>query len=180
MNDFQAILVEGLFYEHTDNGELFIERDDGVHVSWMSVIEPVLGQHIQLALHHLPPNGLELGKPGAGSCRWPDGVGCPVRHDLSPDRLLSFHMEGVLTEGHKLVSGADGPNWTMMGFDGIRKEVPLRGMPGHYGRVGAASLMDVEKMREALMGVSSEALAASGVNVTDLEAMLDRLRKAGT
>ncbi len=168
MSDFQAILVEGLFYLR-DDGSLFIEQDDGEHVSWDDTMAPVVGQHVQLAVHHLPPNGVEPDKPGAGSCQWPAGVGCPVKHDQFPDRLLSFHMEGVLS----------GSPWLMRKLDGTSFDIPWRGMPGHYGRVGAATIIDVEKMREQLAGLTPEALAATGVNVADLEIMLDRLRKAG-
>ncbi len=168
MSDFQAILVEGLFYENEDNA-LFIELDDGKHVSLAETLDPVEGKRVQLALHHLPPHGIEPGKPGAGSCRFPGGVGCPAKHERYPDRLLSFHMEGVLRKGP----------WRLEKFDGSVVPLPLAGMPGHYGRVGGATIVDIEKMREKLAGLSPEALAAAGVDAKDLGAMLERLRRAG-
>lgn len=167
MSDFQAILVEGLFYEN--DGELFIEQDNGEHVSFAETLAPVVDHRVQLALHHLPPNGVKPGKPGAGSCQFPGGVGCPARHDRQPDRLLSFHMEGTLRKDP----------WRLEQFNGSVVVLPLGGMPGHYGRVGGATIVDVEKMREQLAGLTPEALAAAGVDARDLEAMLGRLRKAG-
>ena len=168
MEKFNAILVEGLFYEK--DGVLHIEQDGGEHVSLSDVLAPIEGQRVQFAMHHFPPNGLQPGLPGAGSCRFPGGVGCPVRHDLHPDRLLSFVMDGVLWSSP----------WRLKKFDGSVTVLPLRGMPGHYGRVGAATMLDVSKMREALSKMSQEdmveAFSASGINAEDLEATLARLR----
>lgn len=167
MNDFRAILIEGLFY--MKGSDLFVEQDNGEHVAFDDILDPVMDQRVQLALHHLPPHGIEPGTPGAGSCRWHAGINCPAQHDRYPDRLLSFHMEGVLRKAP----------WRIERFDGTVTPLPVQGMPGHYGRVGGATVVDVEKMREQLAGLSPEALAASGVDVKDLEAMLERLRRAG-
>lgn len=171
MEKFNAILVEGLFYEKGDS--IYIERDDGEHVLLDDVLAPVDGQRVQLALHHLPPNGIQAGDPGAGSCCFPGGVGCPVRHDLHPDRLLSFHLEGMLKKGP----------WRLEKFDGSVQLLPLAGMPGHYGRVGAATTLDVGKMREQLASMNPEsiveALATSGVDAGELKDMLARLRGGG-
>lgn len=168
MEKFNAILVEGLFYEK--DGALHIEQDGGEHVLFDDVLAPVEGQRVQLALHHLPPNGIQPGEPGAGSCRFPGGVGCPVRHDRHPDRLLSFVMDGVLWSSP----------WRLKKFDGSATALPLKGMPGHYGRVGVATMLDVSKMREALSKMSPgdmvKAFSASGINVEELEATLARLR----
>lgn len=171
MSEFHAILVEGLFYER--DGALHIEQDDGTHVSWADTLACVVDQRVQLAIHHLPPNGIEPDEPGAGSCKFPGGVGCPVRHDTYPTRLLSFHMEGVLRVDP----------WRLEKFDGSVVALPLQGMTGHFGRVGVATVVDVEKMREQLAASSpekmAEMLAASGVNAGDLQNMLDRLRRIG-
>lgn len=171
MSDFNAILIEGLFYEQA--GRFFVESEGGVQKSLVDILAPVVGQRVQLALHHVPPHGIDHTQPGAGSCRYPGGVGCPVAHDKHPDRLLSFHMEGVLR----------GPPWALVRFDGGVQPLPLAGMVGHFGRVGAATIVDVEKMREQLAKTDPTALAdmlaAKGVNAAELEAVLERLRKAG-
>ena len=167
MIDFNAILAEGLFYEKERS--VFIEQDGGVHVALTGDLGPVVGQHVQFALHHLPPNGIEPGVPGLGSCRYPGGVGCPVQHNQYPDLLLSFHMQGVLRNDP----------WRVEKFDGSVVPVPVAGMPGHFGRVGVATVVDVEKMREVLAGINPENLAASGINVRDLEGLLARLREVG-
>jgi len=171
VDKFNAILIEGLFYERDAN--LHVEQDSGQHLSVVEVLAPLVGQRVQLALHHLPPHGIEADKPGAGSCRYPGGKGCPVRHDLHPDRLLSFHMEGVLRPDP----------WRLVKFDGSVVPLPLAGLVGHYGRIGGATILDVEKMREQLAQMNptamAEALAASGLGAEDLEAMLAKLRGAG-
>lgn len=166
LNDFNAILIEGLFYENS--GVIHIEKDDGTHVSFPDVVAPCVGQNVQVALHHLPPYGIDLNKPGAGCCQYPAGKGCPVFHDRYPDRLLSFHHEGVLTEGP----------WRVRTFDGVSVTLPLAGMVGHFGRLGVATVIDVEKLRDALGFISPEGLAASGIDSKNLEDLLNRLRNA--
>jgi len=172
MSQFHAILIEGLFYEK--EGSRYIEQENGEHVAWDALMEPVVDQRVQIALHHLPPHGIDLGKPGAGSCRYPAGVGCPVGHDLYPDRLLSFSKEGVLRNDP----------WRIELFDTTWVLIPLGGMIGHFGRVGAATVFDVEKMRASLASMNPEAmmaaLASSGVSAEELEVMLGRLRKENT
>ncbi len=130
-------------------------------------LTPLVGQRVQFALHHLPPHGIEAGAPGAGSCRFPEGKGCPVRHDEFPDRLLGFHLDGVL-------QGA--PIWGMQKFDGTVVSIPFGGMVGHFGRVAAATILDVEAMRDSLLKAVTSP-GSSGVDVQDLEALLGRLRK---
>lgn len=166
MLDFNAILVEGLFYDK--DGALHIEKEGGDHVSLADVLAPVVGQRVQMALHHLPPSGIDPSLPGAGSCRFPGGRGCPAGHERAPDRLLSFHMDGVLR--------AD--PWRVERFDGTVHRIPVGGMPGHYGRVGAATVVDVEKMREALSGLNVEEILGQGLGAQDLEGVLERLKKA--
>ena len=165
MSEFKVLLIEGLFYDR--GGDLFVEQDHGVHRSVTEALSPLVGQRVQFALHHLPPHGIEAGAPGAGSCRFPEGKGCPVRHDEFPDRLLGFHLDGVL-------QGA--PSWGMQKFDGTVVPIPFSGMVGHFGRVAAATILDVEAMRDSLLKAVTSP-GSSGVNVQDLEALLGRLRK---
>jgi hypothetical protein len=166
LSDFTAILVEGLFYEQ--DGQLQIEQDDGTHVSVVETLAPVLGQRVQFAIHHLPPDGPVPGEPGAGSCRFPGGVGCPSHHDKQPNRLLSFHLEGVLRA----------EPWRIERFDGSTAPIPFVGMPGHFGRLATATVVDVEAMRDSLAGMDLEALAAKGLGGGDLQEVLDKLQKA--
>lgn len=165
MTTFHAVLVEGLFF--LENGALHIEKDNGEKVALATVLQPLVGQRVQFALHHLPPHGIQAGQPGAGSCRFPGGVGCPVQHDQHPDRMLSFHMEGVLH--------AD--PWRMEKFDGSVSVIPVQGMTGHYGRVGGATILDVEAMRDAVGPLAF----ISGVSHDVLEKMVASLnRKVGS
>lgn len=163
---FAALLLEGLFYERGDT--LFVEKDGGEHVSVTDILNPLVGVRVQIAVHHLPPHGVQPGLPGAGSCRFPGGHGCPARHDQYPDRLLAFHMDGVLR--------AD--PWRVEKFDGTVAAIPFRGMEGHYGRLAAATMVDVEKMRDALGQLDPAAFTSAGLRSQDLEEILARLRKA--
>lgn len=167
MAEFQIVLIEGLFYNR--DGDLFVEQDNGEHRSVLTTLLPLVGQRVQFAIHHLPPHGIQAGEPGAGACKFPGGKGCPVGHDVHPDRLLGFHLDGVLQNN---------PSWGLTKFDGTVAPIPFAGMDGHYGRVAAATIVDVEAMRESLLKAAvSPSSDSSGLNVQDLEALLTRLRR---
>jgi len=165
VDTFQAILTEGLF--STADGVAFVQQDDGYLASVNALLEPVVGQRVQLALHHVPPNGVERGKPGLGACTFRDGKGCPVHHDRYPNLLLSFSDEGVLWK----------EPWRLEKFDGSVVSLPLAGMDGHYGRLGVATIVDVEKMRNQLLGLDPTTLTSAGINAAMIRDMLDRLDK---
>jgi len=166
VSGFQVILLEGSF--SADDSDLRVQLDDGSHKSVYEALRPLVGQRVQFALHHLPPHGIEVGKPGAGSCLHPEGVGCPVSHDQYPDRMLTFHLDGVLREDP----------WSIERFDGSVIPIPFRGLPGHYGRVAAATILDMERMREALSRFSPQAL--KGLQGSEVEDLLERLRKGAS
>lgn len=163
--DFKAILIEGLFYEQ--DSSLSVEQDGGVHTALDVALHPLVGHRVQFAVHHLPPNGVQPGTPGAGSCKFPGGKGCPVQHDQHPDRLLAFHMDGVLRMRP----------WRMEKFDGSLVPIPFGGMVGHFGRVAGASIVDVEAMRGAMAGLDPTAFTSAGLGSADLEQILSRLRR---
>lgn len=167
MSDFKAILLEGLF--HGSASGLQVEQDDGVHVSVSDTLHTLVGQRIQFALHHLPPGAVvQPDLPGAGSCRFPGGKGCPVGHDIHPDRLLSFHMDGVLRQNP----------WALQRFDGSVFVIPWQGMVGHFGRLAVATIVDIEKMRDSLAGMDPASFTSAGLGSQDLEKILGKLRKA--
>ena len=99
---------------------------------------------------------------------FPGGSGCPVGHDRHPDRMLTFHLEGVLREDP----------WSIEKFDGSVVPIPFRGMPGHYGRLAAATIPDLERMKEALSKFGPQTF--KGVQGPEVEAKLDRLRKGAS
>ncbi len=165
---FKALLLEGLFYKR--DGSLYVEHDGGTHTPLDEAMAPLADQRVQFAVHHLPPNGIQAGEPGAGSCKFPGGRGCPVGHDRYPDRLLAFHLDGVLRRGP----------WRIEKFDGSVVAVPFLGMDGHYGRVAGATIVDVEAMREAMAGLDPAAFTSSGLGSADLEQILTRLRRTMT
>lgn len=161
MADFNHLLLEGSFARWGDR--LRIDLEDGTHHFLDDVLNPFQGQRVQFSLHHLPPNGLKPGKPGAGACLFERGKGCPVEHDRFPHRLLSFAEEGVV----------EGPPWRLTLFSGRQVDIPFQGMPGHFGRLAVATLLDAEKMRSLLANLHPEQL--EGVSGDDLQAVLERL-----
>ena len=163
MPDFKALLQEGLFYERA--GSFFIEQADGTHTDVRALLTPLEGLRVQFALHYLPPNGIQAGEPGAGSCRYPQGRGCPI-HGAQWDRMLSFHLEGVLGSSP----------WRITKFDGLAVRVPFEAMPGHFGRLAVATVLDIESMRDALSRQGPGA-QVQGVGAGDLQQILERLRK---
>ena len=171
MDNFQVLLVEGRFYE--DESGVGVETDSGLHLSVSKILQPLAGERIQLAVHHLPPDGIQPGKPGAGSCLYPGGYGCPVHHDRVPDHLLSVHAEGVLREDP----------WRIEKFDGSVVSLPLWCLPGHYGRIAGSPVIDIEAMKDQLSNLSPEALNAAlqtiGVNVEHLQETLGQLGNLG-
>lgn len=166
MSDFKAFLLEGLFYEQ--DGDFYVDQSSE-HVSVREVLTPLLGQRVQFALHHAPLHGIRAEVPGAGTCQYPLGRGCPVRHDLKPNYLLSFHLDGVLRLDP----------WRVDTFEGKEVHIPWEGMVGHYGRLAVATIVDVEKMLDTLAGINVESLNAMGVDTRDLGRLLERLRQAG-
>lgn len=85
--------------------------------------------------------------------------------------MLSFVGEGVLSRDP----------WRISKFDGTVQELPLAGMVGHYGRLGATTVADLERMREAVAKmdptVLGSLLGARGVDAKELEAALGQLRE---
>lgn len=65
----------------------------------------------------------------------------------------------------------------MKKFDGSLVKIPLNGMVGHYGRLAATSLVDLEKMRASLSSLDPSAFTSAGLGSQDLEEILNRLRK---
>lgn len=164
MSDFRVILLEGLFYEL--NGLLRVEEDDGVHTSVTDALAPVVGSQVLFVLHHLPRDGVDPAFVGAGSCRYPGGRGCPAGHERQPDRLLTFRQEGILRQ----------EPWRLERSHEHPVTLPLRGMPGHYGRLAVTTVVNLAELREKLTSLGASAV--SGMSVEELRSMLERLKKA--
>lgn len=163
MGDLRAILVEGLFY--IQDGKITTDRGDFLYEH----LEPMVGQDIQLAVHFMPPIPPDPTKWGGGCCMW-QPTECPAGHHQHPDRILNIALRGVL--GHDT-----GYRWFMDTFDGKQVDLPFALLDGHYGRVAAATVFDVQAMQEALAEkITPESLEALGVRANNLRDLMERLR----
>ena len=166
MSEFRTLLIEGYFLNSTD-----MNLNEGLSVNLTTDVYEKLsafvGEDIQLAIHHLPPGQPDPGKPGLGSCEWL--TPCPAGHDTDPHKLLSVHGQGVLRH--------EGTRWWLDRFDGTQQEFPLHLLDGHHGRIAAATVFDVEKMRESLGGAAGQ-LETLGVKAESLKDLLTQLKSA--
>jgi hypothetical protein len=166
MDDFKAVLAEGVF---TRNGmAIHGPRDTTVEAE----LRPLVGKRVRLAMHHLPPNlhNLNPDKWGGGSCLWQPSP-CPAGHHERPDYLFNLSAEGVLWDREKY----DG--WCIERLDGTILDLPFRKMAGHHGRLAAATLIDVEKMRDALTPEALAGVEGLSVQADALREMLERMRR---
>lgn len=136
---FHIAYTEGIF-----EGEgLFVREDEKDKAIWVTeLLAPLLNQSVRLALVQAPPGKIDPEKWGGGCCLWQSKGYCPAGHHQDPYFLLNFAFEGVLSK--------TGDTFHITVFDGSVKTLPLPQMEGHYGRLAVATLLDVEKMRDAL------------------------------
>lgn len=161
MDAFHTALLEGCFYE-TDN---VLKNDQGRTVE--SLLSPLVGQDIHLAIHFVPQLPIDPSKWGGGCCLWQPSP-CPAGHHEHPDRLLNVAVRGRL--------GREGNRWWVDQMNGKRVDIPLHLLVGHYGRVAAATVFDVQQIRESLEGFSPDQVESLGVQASDLRDVLSRLQ----
>jgi len=167
MDGFRALLVEGVFYK-TDS-RLLCASDRGV-VDVNAMLSPLQGQRVRLAAHHLPPNPPDPTKWGGGCCLWEQTGRCPAGHHARPTWLFNLSHEGILVQ--------DGATWVVESFDGTRTPFRLEEMlVGHQARVAAATVLDLEKMRDALGAAGgSDEVESLVERANDLHDLLSRIR----
>jgi len=166
---FDTILIEGLFYKDAE-GCLKARSFDGTETSVEEILKRFRGREIQLAMHHLPNIPLVPDRWGGGCCMWQASGKCPAGHHEDPSFLLSVAGRGVL----------DCPDgWQLVTFEGEVVSIPLHQMEGHYGRIAAVTIVDLEKLRESLAKtVGMDRVEAIGVQASQLQAMLGQLHSA--
>lgn len=155
---FDVVLLEGVF---ASTGDLTV---DGSRVD--DTLDRFVGTRVRVAAHHLPADPVDPMRWGGGSCTYQPGP-CPYGHHADPARMYSYTGEGVLRP--------DGDGWTLTRFDGRVDRLGLSAMAGHRGRIAVASVLDVDKMRDAVSSAGVE--ADLGVRVDELRSVLDRLRR---
>lgn len=188
--DFQAILLEGLFFLAEEpypdsNGQvrpefkdLLVQTPGGDKKSVYAALQPLVGQRVYVAAHHVPSNPVDPTKWGGGSCFWQPAARCPFGHHVNPHSLYNLTAEGTLVYDLDFQAGAGG--WWVHGNDGGRHMLPWAVvLPGHTGRVAAATAMSVEQMRDSVLasGVNVEGLGERATELRDLVVDLGKVVK---
>lgn len=162
MGDFRAILLEGVFYK---NGVDLVCIGDKGKDSVGENLSSFVGQRVQIAAHHFPPNSSNMGAWGGGSCLWQTSGHCPAGHHERPSWLYNVSAEGLLQESES--------GWDVVVFGGATITLPFSHMlPGHHARVLVATVFSVEQMRDI---VSTKGLDGVVDSVGDLQSVLSRL-----
>ena len=184
MDKFQAILLEGLFSGDTDPGPEMKEnwgphsvdlstvtvQMNGKQTSLSDTLAPLVGSQVNISFHHTPPMPPDPTKWGGGCCYWEPFGWCPAGHHDQPGMLLNVVGEGVL----QLEEGL----YSVKGFDGTVKDLPFHNLIGHEGRVAAATMMDIAKMRESLDKMVGEmGIEALGQQTDSLKDIMARLQE---
>jgi hypothetical protein len=147
--DFKAILLEGTFKVPSATGESGLSSvltARGVHIDVDTTLNDLVGDHVQLALHAIPEH---------------------LSYDSQVlKNLVNFSQQGVLQR--------EGPRWFLRKFDGSLEEVPLPSLDGKMGRLLAATIHEVEKMRDCVTKADLDSL---GTEIHDLKGKLEELRE---
>jgi len=189
MRDFDALLIEGVFFQKDSDddcmGGLHCQLDNGQQVSVINAMMRLNGSHVQISVHHLPPMPPDPTKQGGGCCLWGGNdprfqsaggtTFCPFGHHKEPTKLLNVVANGIL----KLDVGFYDSETTFVvhQFDGTEVKLPFQHhLPGHYGRIAAATFVDIDKMKDILMKSGGlDAVEGMGQKATDLRDLLGRL-----
>jgi len=162
---FHAVLLEGLFFA-SPQGDLQVQTETGEIIPVLDRLLPLVGQQVQLAVHHLPSGGVDPSAWGWGSCQWKPAE-CPAGHHTRPNFLFSFSGNGVLLQDP----------WRLDLSDGGTSPIDFAVMPGHHGRLAAATVPDIEKLKDELIGLDAGVL---GAKVDELQEMLRKLSEDKT
>lgn len=168
MGKLQTVLIEGVFYQK--EGHLVADRN-GQSMVVGETLGPLVGEEIQIALHHLPPFPPNPKLWGGGCCLWQASGCCPAGHHRDPGLLLNVSGTGVLRQAED--------RWWLDKFDGTEMTLPLQLLEGHSARVVAATTFSVEAMRGTLAAQGGDALDTLGVQATHLRDILQRIHNSG-
>jgi hypothetical protein len=165
-----VIWAEGFVFQH--EGTLVLQQEGKDPESLADLLSPMLNQHINIAFHFVPPNGLDETKWGFGSCTWEGRGTCPVEHHIPEhrQRMLSVKADGVLL-------ALDGI-WMVREFSGQLKKLPLPLLDGHYARLAIAPVLDIEKMRDALSASDMSKVEVLGQQAEHLQGVLQNIQQA--
>jgi hypothetical protein len=164
VSDFQALLLEGIFYSDSDSGALMLESAKEDHVNVIEALMRLNQRQVQISVHHLPPMPPDPTKQGGGCCLWgmeprfPTHGGtthggttfCPFGHHKEPTKLLNVTAQGTLDL--RVGSYESETTFAVQKFDGTEVVLPFQHyLAGHVGRIAAATVVDIEAMKDALL-----------------------------
>lgn len=153
MTDFCLVHLEGICFPREEQIWVHTEAGD---VSVQNCFGGLQGR-TKLALHYWPPFGPDGCRWGYGSCLWEThkdtSQQCPAGHHQNPRWMLSFSEEGFLFR--------KGQDWWVGD-----KRIPLELLPGHWIRLVAVPLVDVDSSE--LSGLQAE--------VENIQSFLAKLR----
>ena len=161
MDGFNALLLEGLFYEK--DGKLWMTEHGNVH-DVDGALRPFEGQQVHIAVHMVPPMPPDPAKWGGGCCHWDNK--CPAGHHEDPLRLLNVHGDGTLL--FKEGDWRKEATWWLSLFDGTEMRLPLMYLPKHDARIACATKFDAERMASLLGCGDVEALGTQAQNLKDI------------
>jgi hypothetical protein len=187
VSDFQALLLEGIFYHDSDSGALMLESAKGDHVNVVEAMMRLNQRQVQISVHHLPPMPPDPTKQGGGCCLWGTQprftthggtTFCPFGHHKEPTKLLNVTAQGILDLRVGFYESET--TFAVQKFDGTEVVLPFQHhLAGHTGRIAAATVVDIEKMREALLKSGGLGMAEGlGERIGDLKELLGQIEKA--
>lgn len=170
--DFRVVLLEGVFYKKDPSDFGVRQSAVGPETIVSHELSPLVGTRVRVAMHHLPPNlhHLDESQWGGGSCLW-QPLPCPANHHVRPGYLLNVTGDGVLRYDDQT------SEWWLDQLNGTRLDLPLPQMEGHFGRIAAATLFDVEKIRDSLSLEDLGQIEELGSRLTSVRELLDRMRQ---
>jgi hypothetical protein len=190
VSDFQALLLEGIFYQDDDHG-LMVTPDKGPPVRVIDALMRLNERNVQISAHHLPVMPPDPTRWGGGCCFWEQGRAgqfkaygsdtepfCPFGHHHEPTKLFNLVAQGILHYKGEFYPSED--RVVIHQFDGTEvdfKTAFQSYLPGHRGRIAAATVVDIEKMREALLKSGGLGMVEGmGERINDLKDMLSRMQ----
>lgn len=168
MESFDTILVEGIFY-HDPDGKLLVKSLTGPVIPLDETLARVQDREVQLAMHHLPEFPLAPDKWGGGCCMWQSIGTCPAGHHKDPSYLMNLSGRGILRRKDDV--------WFLETFEGTKQILPVDQLEGHNARVAVVTVVDLEKMKDALSGFNLDQIETLGVKAQQLQNMLGQLQE---
>jgi len=176
--------MEGIFYHDPDSGALMLESTKGDRVNVIEALMRLHHRRVQISVHHLPPMPPDPMKPGGGCCLWGTEprftthggtTFCPFGHHKEPTKLLNVTARGIMDLRVGFYDSET--TFAVHQFDGTEVVLPFQHfLAGHVGRIAAATVVDIEAMKDALLKFGGLGqVEGLGERIGDLRELLQQL-----